>query len=171
MKQTIQSTAYTMNYLLFHHLLSQLNHIQTAERSPCTPPSLYILPISFMLSHAICPLDISTLLMAHELASWVLASHPSNLDANATIHETVKAAVKGKEYRATLGLTVDGEIEEGPFSELVRLLLRATEALFVETGELGMGTLVERGALEGVGFVAGWTWFEIREGVGKACGS
>jgi hypothetical protein len=75
------------------------------------------------------------------------------------------------EYRVTLSLTIDEDMDAGPFLGLVKLLKRTTEVLFVEIGERGFGTLMERGVFEDVGFEAFWTWYEFVDGDVRSCQS
>lgn len=132
----------------------------------------HLIPVDFTISSTICPLGLDTLSLAHELASWILTAHPAGTQAvNQTIQETVKLSTKDAEYRVTLSLTVGGAIEEGPFRGLMKLLLRSTEALFVETEERGFGTLMQRGSFEEVEFEAWWTWYKVVGGVGRRCES
>ena len=132
----------------------------------------YIVPINFELSHAVCPIGTDTLCMIHELGTWVFASYSKDIrEANQTIQETVKLNKGKTEYGATLSLTIDGDMEAGPFLGLVKLLKRTTEVLFVEIGEKGFGTLIERGEFEDVNFEAFWTWYEFVDGDVRRCGS
>jgi hypothetical protein len=132
----------------------------------------HIVPVNFELSHAVCPIGTDTLCMIHELGIWVLASYSTNThEANQTIQETVKLNEGKIEYRVTLSLTIDEDMDAGPFLGLVKLLKRTTEVLFVEIGERGFGTLMERGVFEDVGFEAFWTWYEFVDGDVRSCQS
>ena len=94
----------------------------------------YLVPVAFRFSSEICPLGTETLFMAQELASWLLISFPYQqpTSSNYTIQETIKMVKNGRQYRVTLELIIYGEIREGPFSGLMKLLVRAMEALFAE---------------------------------------
>lgn len=108
--------------------------------------------------------------MIDELVAWMLVSHAAGMiDANETIQETVKLDGKRTEYRATLSLTMSEYMEVGPFLELVKLVKRTTEVLFVEIGNRGVGTLVESGVFENVEFEVFWTWYEFLDGVARRC--
>lgn len=130
----------------------------------------HVVDIDFNLSHATCSIGAETLSMISELGEWVLASHSTMIhEANQTIQETVRLDRKRKEYRATLSLAINTDMEAGPFQGLVKLVKRATEALFVEVGDQGFGAVAESGEFEGVKFEAFWTWYEYLNGDVKKC--
>jgi hypothetical protein len=100
----------------------------------------------------------------------ILLIWPILLLSNYTIEEAIKMSKNGRQYRATLRLRIYGEIDEGPFSGLLELLVRASESLFAETGERGLGTLTEKGRFEELEFEAWWTWYEVLDGGARRCG-
>ena len=83
--------------------------------------------------------------------------------------ETVAILIGDIEFRVTLDLTVDRQMNDQGFAELVGLTLGTTQRLFEVTGKKGFETLRLSGLSDGVNFEARWTWYSFINGVAGPC--
>jgi hypothetical protein len=134
-------------------------------------------PLSFTISPSTCkPLAHEVSCLTNDLLSHVASSHPEGVtsgpkchDKETRIEESVAMSMNGKEYRATVEISVKGALEKGQFKGLMGLLGKTVQAIEEEREGKGMGWLVVGTTFEGVPVEARWTFYEVVGGVAVRC--
>ena len=127
--------------------------------------------ITFAVAGACSALSAEFSTINRYVGQMIISSHYNcidNLLVCREFQESVKTSIDGVEYRATLRVMVEREVDV-EFAKLVGLLVGTARELFEATGGTAFEVVSLNGDIERVRFEAQWTWYEYSYRATKSC--
>jgi hypothetical protein len=128
--------------------------------------------VTFAISGACPALSADFTYINRYVAQSLIDSHYNCLDnllVCRQFQESAPVLISGVEYRATLNLRIEREVDV-EFPKLIGLLVGTVRELSDATGGTAFEMVSLNGKIEEVRFEAWWTWYEYSNGAAKGCG-
>lgn len=86
------------------------------------------------------------------------------------VEESVSMVMGGREYRATIEMSVKGALDKEQFGDLMKMFAQTVEQMEEARGEKGMGALLLASRFQDVPVQAKWVFYEVVGGSAVRCG-
>jgi len=85
------------------------------------------------------------------------------------VEESVSMVMGGREYRATIEMSVKGVLGKEQFGDLMKMFAQTVEQMEEARGEKGMGALMLTTTFQEVPVSAKWVFYEVVGGSAVRC--
>jgi hypothetical protein len=151
-----------------------ITHASNGGTIHMASPSLthsHPVPVVFKLTPQTCSaLALECSCITKDLASRIIKEYPAGISSSTnSIIETVGMKMRGKEYRVTLDIKLNKEIDGQGLQDLLGLLVSVKQELVKAKNGKGFGTVNVHGSFNNIVFEAVWTYYEVTHGIPQRC--